>query len=105
VSQVPPPGVSLLFVEWTNALVAELRSMLPDVSAVRKRGAVRLSRTGSQRVVDITEAGTTFWLATHDAGAPMATLCDGDRHDLHTARTFARSIAGGYDAALSRPER
>jgi hypothetical protein len=78
--------------------------MLPDVNATRRAHRATLTRAGFARTVKLADNASTYWIVTKDAGAPMAALCDGERHDIHAATTFARTIAGGYDAALSRPD-
>jgi hypothetical protein len=102
--EIPVPGPALPFDEWTRVLVTRLRELLPDVTAARRSREVTIGRPNAARVVTITERRGAYWIETVDAGAPMAMLVDSDRHDVHTARTFARSIAGGYDARLARPD-
>jgi hypothetical protein len=63
-------------------------------------GTVIIRRPQSARVVTIAQDAGAYWVATEDA-SPMARLVDSDRHDVHTARTFARSIAGGFEPRLA----
>ena len=89
------------FDQWVDVLVTALRELLPEIRASRRGRDVILRYGTSERVVTITDDRGTYWIKTDDVN-PMAMLCDSERHDEHTARTFARTIAGGYDAKLSR---
>ena len=100
---IPAPGPALPFEAWCHVLVNRLRELLPDLKATRTGSSVTIRRPQSARVVVITQDDGAFWIGTEDA-SPMARLVDTDRHDVHTARTFARSIAGGFDANLARGE-
>jgi hypothetical protein len=94
------PGPALPFEEWCRVLVDCLRTLLPDVNATPSRRGVTIWRPGSEHVVTIAKDGGGYWVASGE-DAPMARLVDSDRHDAHTARAFARSIAGGFDARLA----
>jgi hypothetical protein len=88
-------------------LVRALRKRLPDVTAAaRGRRVVVLRYRG--RTATITEQGSTRWIHTADDAAPgataMATLYDEERCDAYTAEVFAKSLAGFFDPAHSRPD-
>jgi hypothetical protein len=84
--------------------MCRLRELIPDITAARSGGRVTIRRPQSPRVIRIMQDAGAYWIKTED-NAPMAMLVDSDRHDAHTARTFARSIASGFDATLSRADR
>ncbi len=98
----PPPGQCLKFIAWCRLLTAELRRLLPEVSA---------STNGYDRVV--WRYGNQYVTGTNDCGCYRIQLDqrfggglqDFERHDHHTAIVMARSIAGHFDAALSVADR
>lgn len=87
----------MLFEQWAKVLVGALRELLPEILATRKGGVVTLRHRNSERVVTITEDAGAYWIKTTDAGALVATLQDSEQ----TAKTFAQTIAGGFDPRLS----
>jgi hypothetical protein len=97
--EVPPPGPQLPYAEWCRVLVERVRELIPSVRATRRAGVVYLRHAGE--VVTITDDRGTFWVRRTASGG--SGLYDSDRHDVHTARTMARSIAGMLDARLSGP--
>ncbi|MDB5094561.1 MAG: hypothetical protein JWO85_2662 [Candidatus Eremiobacteraeota bacterium] len=97
--EVPPPGPPLPYVDWCRVLVARLRELIPAVRATYRAGVVYLRHTGEE--VTITDDRGTFWVRRTGSGG--SGLYDSDRHDVHTARTMAKSIAGMLDANLSGP--
>lgn len=102
---VPAPALSessLPFGRWVDVLVASIREVLPEITATRKRRKVTIRYGKRMRVVTASDEGGKYWVRTYDAGAPVATVCDADRHDEYTARAFARMIADGYDMSLLR---
>jgi hypothetical protein len=94
---VPRPGPQLPYAEWCRVLVDRVRELIPTVRATRRAGVVYLRHAGE--VVTITDDHGTFWVRRTGSGG--SGLYDSDRHDAHTARTMAKSIAGMLDAKLS----
>jgi len=90
-TDVPPPGKSMTFPEWSAAIVAGVRAFLPDVRAARKGARVVVIRHGDREAR--LEAGGSFWI-TFPAGemkTTMASLVD-DRRDSFTVSNLAHSI-------------
>jgi hypothetical protein len=89
-TDVPPPGKSMTFPEWSAAIVAGVRAFLPDVRAARKGARVVIIRHGDREAR--LEAGASFWI-TFPAGemkTTMASLVD-DRRDSFTVSNLAHS--------------
>jgi len=97
--EVPPAGPQLLYADWCRVLVDRVRELIPTVSATRRARVVYLRH--ADEVVTITDDRGTFWVRRTASGG--SGLYDSDRHDMHTARTMAKSIAGMLDANLSGP--
>jgi hypothetical protein len=104
---IPRPGPRLSFRSWTDLIVQGLRRRLPEVAAATRGQRTIVLRYGG-RTATITEQGPTRWIHSADDAAPgataMATLYDEERCDAYTADVFAKSLAGFFDARLSRPE-
>jgi hypothetical protein len=78
-------------------LTAELRRYLPGVAAsTNGRGRVTW-RYGGQVVTAHNDRGCYRIQLNPRFGG----LQDAERHDLHTAKTFARTLSGHFDARLS----
>jgi hypothetical protein len=93
--EIPPPGRSLSFFEWTRVLTAALRLYLPAVAQGRDRVVWRYCG-GEVTCVNDRE---DFWIR-FDA----VSLCDRARHDEFTARNFAKTIAGHFEPKHSMPD-
>ena len=97
---VPTAGKSMLFPEWSGAIVAGLRKLIPDV-AVTKKGVREVIIRHAGRVARLTDDGT-FWVRFDEGdGVPMASLYDAERRDAFTCSNFARSIAGYFDGKFA----
>ena len=97
---VPPAGKPMLFAEWSAAIVAGLRALIPEVVVTRQ---------GHRRVI-IRHVGLTamlvddgsYWVRFGEgASIPMASLYDAGRRDSFTCGNFARSIAGYFDGKFA----
>jgi hypothetical protein len=97
--EVPSPGPQLTFADWCRVLVDRVRELIPGVRAKRRAGVVYLRHAGE--VVTITNDHGTFWVRRTASGG--SGLYDSDRHDVHTARTIGKSVAGMLDALQSGP--
>jgi hypothetical protein len=88
---VPPPGRDLPFETWTRRLVAQLRTMIPEVAATQRGREVTLAYR--ERAATIIDRHPT-WVVHFSAN--MAGLAI-DRHDDFTAHTVAKTLAGYFD--------
>jgi hypothetical protein len=102
-SEIPPPGRAMAFPEWAAAIVAGVRTYLPDARAVRKGRRLVIIRHG-ERAALLAHDGS-FWVtfAAGDLKTTMASLVD-DRRDVFTVNNLAHSIAGYFDALFTRAE-
>jgi hypothetical protein len=98
--EIPRPGRRLEFVAWCRLLTAELRRMLPAVSASTNGYDRVVWRYDGERVTGTNDRGCYRIQLNPRFGG----LQDFERHDAHTATTMARS-AGHFDAALSVADR
>ncbi len=87
---VPPPGRHLDFDAWCRLLTTELRRYLLAVAATTN-GRDRVTwRYNGQEVTARNDRGCYRIQLDPRFGG----LQDGERHDQHTATTFAKTIAG-----------
>ena len=94
-AETPPEGPGLTFDRWCRELVSELRGMLPDARATRK-GKVLTIRYAA-REATVTDGGETRWVKFgYGSGLSIS------RHDGHTARTAAKTLAGSFDPRWSK---
>jgi hypothetical protein len=103
-SEIPPPGKATTFPEWSAAIVAGVRTYLPNARASRKGSRLVIIRHGEleARLVD---DGGAFCISFRAGDAKtMSGLVDRDRRDAHTTLTLAHSIAGFFDAKFTRAE-
>jgi hypothetical protein len=83
-----------------------IRAQLPGVVTTIRGGDTVVFRY-AKRTTTLTHEGTAMWVAfTNESvsGATMAWLSVG-RADAFTAGNVAKTIAGFFDAGLSRPEK
>ena len=101
-TDVPPAGPNLDFRTWTETLARYLRAYVPEVLAVRS-GPRRTTLRYGDRNVSLIQDGSIYWIRFNSEAdvVPMASLFDGQRHDDFTARNFAKTIAGFFDARHS----
>jgi hypothetical protein len=100
---VPPPGRAMSFPEWSAAIVAGVRSRIPEIRATRKGHRHVIIRHGEleAHLEDDGSAFTVRFLAG-DGLPSMSGLVDRDRRDGHTTSTLAHSVAGFFDARFTR---
>ena len=101
----PRPGPALDFSSWTERVTDELRAVerhavVRDVAAV-KRGRRVVVWRHRDREATVTDEGAVRWV-TFSGGATMMPPLAVERHDAFTARNVARTLAGFFDASLSR---
>ena len=99
---VPPPGPRLEFDRWCRVLTAELRRYLPDVRASTNRRCDRVTWRHRELLVTCTNDRGVFSIRTDPR---FGGFHDAERHDVFTATTLAKSIAGHFDAAFSVADR
>ena len=83
------------FDAWLRELVATLRTKLPEVRATRRGGTATL-RYG-ELAVTIEHDGATFVVRCSGMGLLMIS-----QHDAVTAHNVAVTLAGHFDARLSK---
>lgn len=95
----------MAFPEWARAIVAGVRSRIPEIRATRKGAQLVILRLGDReaRLVDDRDAFCISFRAG-DSLPSMSGLVDRDRRDAHTTSTMAHSIAGFFDAKFTRAE-
>ena len=97
---VPPAGKPMVFSEWSAAIVAGVRALIPDV-VVTKQGPRRVIIRHAGLVATLVDDGS-YWIRFGEGGGvPMASLFDQERRDKFTTGNFARSIAGYFDGRFS----
>ena len=94
---VPSPGERLDFNTWCRLLTAELRRYLPAVAATTNGPGRVTWRYGGQEVTAHNDRGCYRIQLDPRFGG----LQDAVRHDSHTAKTFAKTLSGHFDARLS----
>jgi len=98
--ELPPPGRPLDFAEFARLIDTELRAELAVVATRIGTRLVRWRYAG--RTATLTHDRNTYWFRfIADDGSRMASLFAEERRDAFTARNFARSVAGYFDARLS----
>ena len=90
------------FPEWAAAIVAGVRSRLPEIRATRKGHRHVILRHGDGREAHLRDDGS-FWITFTSAtvATTMASMFD-DRRDAFTVRNLAQSVAGYFDARFTR---
>jgi hypothetical protein len=103
-SDVPPPGKSMTFPEWSEAIVDGVRARLPDARAVRKGSRLVIIRHGELEARLVDDGGA--FVISFRAGktkTTMSSLVDRDR-DAFTVQNLAHSVAGFFDVRFTRAE-
>jgi hypothetical protein len=95
----------MTFPEWAEAIVAGVRSRIPEIRATRKGHRHVIIRHGEQLEAHLEDDGSAFVITFHAGGAKtMSSLVDRDRRDAYTVRNLAHSVAGFFDARFTRSE-
>ena len=90
----------MVFPEWSAAIVAGVRALIPEV-VVTRQGARRVIMRHTGRTCTLVDDGA-YWVRFGEGGGiPMASLYDADRRDSFTCGNFARSIAGYFDGKFA----
>jgi hypothetical protein len=98
----PLPGPRLEFDRWCRVLTAELRRYLPDVRASTNRRGDRVTWRYRDQLVTCTNDRGVFSIQIDPR---FGSFHDAERHDVFTATTRAKSVAGHFDAAHSVADR
>jgi hypothetical protein len=90
----------MAFREWSAAIVAGVRTYLPEVRAARKGTSHVIIRHG-EREAHLRDDGS-FWIrfSSPTVATTMASMFD-DRRDAFTVGNLAHSIAGYFDARFT----
>jgi hypothetical protein len=105
-SEVPPPGRAMTFPEWSAAIVAGVRSRIPEIRATRKGHRHVIIRHGEQLEAHLEDDGGAFCIRFRagDSTVTMSSLVDRDRRDAFTVGNLSQSVAGFFDARFTRAE-
>lgn len=101
---LPPSGPQLDFFSFATRVNALLRAALPAIVTTRAGEPLRIVRwryLGRTAVLTL-EGDVYRFTFISDAGGNMPSLYAGARKDDFVARNLAQSIAGFFDAELSR---
>lgn len=97
----------MTFRDWATMVRDRIRAQLPGVVATARGRDTTVVFRYAGRAATLTSDGAVTWVAfTNESGSgsTMASLSV-RQTDANTARNVAKTIAGFFDAELSRPEK
>jgi hypothetical protein len=91
------------FPAWATLIRDRLRSKIHDVVATKAPNRATFRYKGYSATLSV-EGDTTWVHFTNDSGPPMPSIRIAERTELN-AGMLAKTIAGYFNAELSRPDR